>query len=153
VQDALEAAAFRAGPLGSNVSDMVDHLVGFPVPVSISAVIVNVGAMLEWDNPTRLPITFGIAVVLVTLAIAGLVKFRKPRVEWWLVGLLALVAIVPYVWYATIAEHSARHYWFTYRSQFVTIAALGCAWCRAIDWDAVRTAARRLPISMSRGRP
>ena len=40
---------------------------------------------------------------------------------WLLPGIL--VAAYPYIWYAIISVHSYVHYWFTYRSQAVTILA------------------------------
>ncbi|MCM1179175.1 MAG: hypothetical protein NC347_02880 [Clostridium sp.] len=35
--------------------------------------------------------------------------------------LLLLIALYPYIWYMVLANHSQIHFWFTYRSQIVTI--------------------------------
>lgn len=141
--DAFEQIAFRAGSRGTNVSQMVDALVGFTVPVRFSAPLVNVGALLEWDNRSRLILNCGLYAALALGAVAFLAAFRKRTLEGgWLV-LLALVAAGPYAWYAVTAEHAARHYWFTYRSQVITIAALGCAWVHAIDWERLAERVKR----------
>ena len=132
--DAFEQIAFRAGSRGTNVSQMVDTLVGFAVPVRISAGLVNIGALLEWDNRSRLILNCGLYAALALGALAFLAAFRKRALESGWLLLLVLVAAAPYTWYAVTAEHAARHYWFTYRSQVVTIAALGCAWVHAVDW-------------------
>lgn len=38
--------------------------------------------------------------------------------------LLMLTALIPYVWYLVLANHSYQHFWFTYRLQAVTICAV-----------------------------
>ena len=37
---------------------------------------------------------------------------------------LLILALLPYVWYMFALNHSGIHYWFTYRSQIVTVMAL-----------------------------
>ena len=143
IADAFEQVAFRAGSRATNVSLMVDALVGFAVPVRISAPLVNIGALLEFDNRARLMLNLGLYAALVVAALALLAAFRNRRLDGAFVALLVVVAAAPYAWYALTAEHAARHYWFTYRSQSITIAALGCAWFHAVDWAALARRVKR----------
>jgi hypothetical protein len=128
------------GTQGTNVSQMLDSLVGFAVPKRLSAPLLNVAALLEWDNPQRL--VLNVALHGLVLAGAGLLalRFRKSRVDRRFVGLLLIIAAGPYLWFAAAAQHSNRHYWFTYRNQLVTMIALGCAWWHLVAWDAVQAA-------------
>lgn len=51
----------------------------------------------------------------------------------WLSGLLLLISIIPYVRYAVLANHSYLHYFFTFRSQIVTVMAITLAIIYSID--------------------
>jgi hypothetical protein len=133
--DALQQVAFRAGAEATNVSEMIDAAAGFSVPVRISAPLLNVAVLLEFDNPSRLFPLLSFCAVWAAVAVALLGTFRNRRVDGWFIGLLLIVAVSPYVWYAVTAQHAARHYWFTYRSQAITVAALCCAWLHAVDWS------------------
>jgi hypothetical protein len=66
---------------------------------------------------------------IMLLAFIGCVvtKFHAP--QWQIILLYLLIGIAPYLWYAVLSNHSHIHYWFTYRLQFVTIAALLLAIC------------------------
>ncbi len=158
IADGLEQLALRGGAKSTNVSQMLDSLVGFTVPGRISAPLLNVAALLEWDDPQRLKLN--IVLYGLTLAAAGalVLRFRRPRTDGWFLALLVVIAAGPYLWYAAAAQHSNRHYWFTYRNQLVTMIALGCAWWHLVDGDALRAALRgqRAPdraASPPRGRP
>lgn len=112
---------------GSNASRMLEAMLGFHVPQRAVASLVNVAALLEWDHAQRRMVNLAVYGVLMLAAIVMLVRFRRQKVEWWLVGLLLLIAMAPYVWYTAVAQHSMQHYWFTYRNQMVTMVAVGCA--------------------------
>ncbi len=43
----------------------------------------------------------------------------------WFSGLMLTIAIVPYIRYLVLANHSFKHYFFTYRNQIITIIAIG----------------------------
>jgi hypothetical protein len=95
------------------------------------------------DNPRRMIWNLAIAVLLLAAAWAMVARFRHPRARGWFIWLLVVIGAYPYLWYAGAAHHSMQHYWFTYREQLMTVLALGCAWSHAVDWGAVRGAARR----------
>ena len=76
------------------------------------AVMKNVG-MIPW--------------VLVILTVLGFVAcvFRHFRIyDWKRTGLYLLVALMPYVWYVVLSNHSYEHFWFTYRLQAISIVAV-----------------------------
>ena len=79
----------------------------------------------RWDavmmNVGMIPKTM---VLLTILGFAACVfrHFRLP--DWKRTGLYLLVALAPYIWYAVLSNHSYQHFWFTYRLQAITIAAL-----------------------------
>lgn len=47
---------------------------------------------------------------------------------------LLAVAMAPYVWYLVVANHSANHYFFTFRTQFVATFALILFFLCSLDW-------------------
>lgn len=51
---------------------------------------------------------------------------------------LAIVALLPYLWYLALPNHSFVHSWFTYRAQMVTLAALLVA-----VWELIVTSEKR----------
>ena len=61
-----------------------------------------------------------IAAIVPTLLIIDWKKVKKSKFA----ILLILIAITPYVRYLVIINHSFRHYFFTYRTQMITIIAL-----------------------------
>lgn len=48
------------------------------------------------------------------------------------------IAIIPYAWYFIAASHSYIHVWFTYRDQFMTVAAGAIIAFSFVDWKRVR---------------
>jgi hypothetical protein len=38
-----------------------------------------------------------------------------------------ITAIMPFVWYAAVTQHSYEHHWFTFRGTVVSVFALLCA--------------------------
>ncbi|MBR4787730.1 MAG: hypothetical protein IK013_07655 [Bacteroidales bacterium] len=79
----------------------------------------------RWDaivrNFNMLPISMMVAI-LILLFVLTMWHFRANGGTKAL--LLLLTALMPYVWYLSVSNHSYLHYWFTYRLQAITIAAL-----------------------------
>lgn len=68
-------------------------------------------------------------VALVTLAVIVVVSAfwymaRKEKCAYDKVVLLAVVALVPYVRFLVLSNHTFIHYFFTYRAQLVTVMVL-----------------------------
>ena len=86
---------------------------------------VSTGDFSRWDavmqNVQLLPTPWCIAVIALFLLLA-LVRFCAPnRLQ---LTLTLLMALLPYLWYMAASNHSYLHYWFTYRLQAVSIAAI-----------------------------
>jgi hypothetical protein len=79
----------------------------------------------RWDAVTQnfsmLPLSM-LLTVLILLCILMVLRFRAQGGTKAL--LLLMTALLPYVWYLLVANHSYLHAWFTYRLQAVSIAAL-----------------------------
>lgn len=77
-------------------------------------------------------------IMFVALAMLLLMAFSCHREGWRTALLLLLVAIVPYLWYFVVANHSYVHFWFTYRLQMISVMALFCAIGCMVDWKKIR---------------
>lgn len=59
-----------------------------------------------------------------------IIKFIKNKVikkeNIKLVSILLLIALLPYIWYIILSNHSNIHYWMTYRIQCITMLAILC---------------------------
>lgn len=79
----------------------------------------------RWDavmmNVGMIPKTMVLLTIL-GFAACAFRHFRLP--DWKRTGLYLLIALAPYIWYAVLSNHSYQHFWFTYRLQAITIAAL-----------------------------
>lgn len=117
-ENALQSAAARvdgsiyAGEIGSFGSQLSGALLRnlaclFPVTSDVSTATV-------------------ILLVCGTLAVLGAVfyLFRKDPVDGSFIGLLSLVALIPYMRLLCLSNHSYIHYFFTYRAQMSAIMAL-----------------------------
>ena len=65
-----------------------------------------------------------IKYVLIFLFILGALIDWKNRKKKWFAGLLLIVALVPYLRYLVVANHSYRHAFFTFREQIISCIAI-----------------------------
>lgn len=65
-----------------------------------------------------------IKYVLIFLFILGALIDWKNRKKKWFAGLLLIVALVPYLRYLVLANHSYRHAFFTFREQIISCIAI-----------------------------
>ena len=117
--NAFEAALKQAEvrTIGSAAGSLFDQYTG--------AVFRNIALLF--------PLNFGKTYGEVVLIFSGMVflilcvwfSYRKNKVEdGWLLKLLMLIGIIPYIRYIVLSNHSYLHYFFTYRAQLVTITVL-----------------------------
>lgn len=79
-----------------------------------------------------------IIVGLIGVGLFGLwLSFKKKKVDISKVGYWLMMGLIPYAWYLVTANHCYLHVWFTYRSQFMTIAGLFLAYVELVDWQKV----------------
>lgn len=111
VADAFHQASLRAGMIESESAANAD---------AISAISKNMGASagVSFLNVAQ-------AFVCAVLAFLQVLKGDRRRSGILLVFLIC--AALPYAWYAVLSDHSVIHWWFTYRSQLGSAAALGLA--------------------------
>lgn len=110
-------------------------IIGFGVlPGAFEAGLYRVGAedFSRWDgikeNVKMLPYIILLLVTLVFLA----VRLLRSRGSFGVRDiLLLLTALLPYLWYFVLSNHSYQHFWFTYRLQAVTICAILMALLRS----------------------
>ena len=65
---------------------------------------------------------------IIVLTITILIDWKKIRKSKYAL-LLIVIAIVPYIRYIILANHSYKHFFFTYREQIISIIALGMIIC------------------------
>lgn len=75
--------------------------------------IVRNWEMISWDF---------VFITLIVLLVVSLLRFKADG--WFKAVLLIVVALIPYAWYLVLSNHSYLHFWFTYRIQAITFAAL-----------------------------
>ena len=73
--------------------------------------------------------------ILVFLLVLSIIFFNKKAIKTNL--LLLIVAALPYLWFLVVSEHSVCHWWFTYRVQAISIAAIFIIFINFISWDKI----------------
>ena len=83
-------------------------------------------------------------IIPIVILIFELIFIKKKNVkkELWFPLIMVLVGLVPYLRYAILANHSYRHYFFTFRSQIVTIMCLILAIIYSIDKEILKKRCR-----------
>lgn len=104
--------------------------------MSLKAIIININTLFPLDILHRLKINKILPICLVVIEI---ILIRKKAIKkLWFSGLLLLIAMMPYVRYAVLANHSYIHYFFTFRSQIISIMAIILAMIYSIDKDKLK---------------
>jgi hypothetical protein len=86
----------------------------------IRAVSLNFWQLVGYDKRNKFIVLFSaIAFVLILAKYFTFKNINKERI----LGLI-IIAIIPYMWYFIVANHSYLHVWYTYRDQFMSVAAL-----------------------------
>ena len=62
-----------------------------------------------------------VALTAALLCIPSFLTMKNKRDSWHVVGALAVCALLPYVWFAIVANHSMIHYYFTFRLQIASV--------------------------------
>ena len=78
-----------------------------------------------------------VIIVLVVMSVISALRFRAGGA--FKAGLLLVLAFMPYIWYFLLSNHSYQHFWFTYRLQAVTLAALFMAVLSLHQGDALKS--------------
>ncbi|SCW59718.1 hypothetical protein SAMN02910456_02074 [Ruminococcaceae bacterium YRB3002] len=75
------------------------------------------------------------ALILSIIVFVGYLVLTKKRfkIEENLLLSLLLIALMPFIWYTVLSNHSAIHFWMTYRNLAVTILSLGAIMVKGIS--------------------
>lgn len=100
-----------------------------------NAISKNISTLLPWALGG-----FGIVAVIVLIFVAFYFCFvyKKKIVRRTLVWMYAAVAVIPYVRYLVLHNHAYLHYFFTFRTQIVTILAVFLIAGEMIDWELLK---------------
>ena len=79
-------------------------------------------------------------IIPIAILVFELIFIKKKNIkkELWFSFILVLIALVPYLRYGILANHSYRHYFFTFRSQIITIMCLTIAIIYSIDKEILK---------------
>lgn len=95
--------------------------------------IVGNADMLQWVY---------INIVICVLLVFVVFFFRKEG--WRHFVFFMLIAILPYVWFFVVANHSYLHYWFTYRTQAFSISCIFLALLSMVSLEKMRSKLKAL---------
>jgi hypothetical protein len=113
----------------------------------IKAIILNVNQMIGYEKMSRI---IWLAAVLASIII--LVIFRRKKIQIKKTSYWILIALIPYAWYLITANHSYLHVWFTYRAQFISVAAAFLAYKQLVDWQKLNAWLRKITTKSSNSR-
>ena len=79
----------------------------------------------------------GMIVATITVILTGMIFYLLKRRTHMppAVPVLALAALIPYVRYCILSNHSFLHYFFTYRAQFVSVFCIYMMFLLGMDYD------------------
>ncbi|MDR3046702.1 MAG: hypothetical protein LBU51_03685 [Bacteroidales bacterium] len=80
-----------------------------------------------------LPIIFSVLSVLLLLS---LLFFRKDGIRY--AAFYLIIALYPYCWFFVVSNHSFMHFWFTYRTQIITILSVLMACSSLISFEKIK---------------
>ncbi len=103
-------------------------ILGFGVlPGAFEAGLYRVGAedFSRWDAIMKNVRMLTYNVMLLVALVYVVVRFLRSRGSFGVRDvLLLIIALMPYLWYFVLSNHSYEHFWFTYRLQAITICAV-----------------------------
>lgn len=83
------------------------------------------------SNLRKMPLILVAAAIAV---LALLATFFHKRMNVKLMMVYVAVGLLPYLWFAVLANHSWVHCWFTYRAQLVAVMAVVLTLSGMVDW-------------------
>lgn len=104
--------------------------------LSKEAIMMNVKLIFPYRILKRLELVK--ATIICTIVMELMLIRKKEMKKLWFSGLLLMIAIIPYIRYAVLASHSYTHFFFTFRSQIITIMAVFLAIIYSIDKNEIK---------------
>lgn len=92
----------------------------------------GVNGEIEFSRPEMLGTLFttyygkiGLVLLIAWLVASVIIMFVKKReFNWKKMVLFFAIALLPYIWYLVLANHSVWHFWMTYRIQAISLFAI-----------------------------
>lgn len=109
---AITQASFRATGDAENVSGFAERL---------GAEARNISCIFPFSLMNSNSLFFAFTFLIITLCILYLIRKEKCTTNY----LLMIVALIPYIRFFILANHSYLHYFFTFRAQLATIFCIG----------------------------
>ncbi len=86
-----------------------------------------------------LPSGFGVTGIVISVVLLIMVAYHcfvyaKQSYNKGLIGVYIIIALLPYIRYLVLHNHSMIHYFFTYRAQFATLMAIALIVNESFDW-------------------
>jgi len=100
-----------------------------------AAIFNNISMLLPFDIP-GCGVIPGIILLIIFSYI--LYVYRKDNWDKTYVLLLLVIAVIPYIRYIVMSEHSAGHYFFTYRAQLSTLLAVGAVFIEMVKPNIIK---------------
>ena len=101
-------------------------------PLGIRAMVRNLFTLYPLNIQKDISKLTFIPIIIVVFEII-FIKKKNVKKELWFSLVLLLISIVPYIRYGIIANHSYKHYFFTFRSQVITIMSLILSISHSVD--------------------
>lgn len=120
--NALTSAAYRFDGAAGMTADGTELAMGFGQNLLI-ALVRNLSCLIPVAGELSVGAVLAVSAAVPSVLAAVFYLFRRNRVDWCFVGVLLLIACLPYLRYGVLANHSIMHYFFTYRAQMATVMA------------------------------
>mgnify|MGYP006872995002 FL=1 len=92
------------------------------------------------SNIRKMPLIL-VAAAIAVLALLATLFHKRMSVK--LMMIYMAVGLLPYLWFAVLANHSWVHCWFTYRAQMVTVMAVVMVLSGMVDWSRLYSMLKR----------
>ena len=128
--------SYSPGALQSAVAQLANRAVGVADEKFslFNTVTLNVSQLIGYDRFNKIVVlSCGILFLLVLLRYFSFKTKRIKSILPWV-----FVGVLPYLWFLTLANHSYIHVWYTYRNQFMSVAAFFLIVAEFIDWIKVK---------------
>lgn len=108
----------------------------------IKSLRVNFCTMMAGNSEgVKASIIYTLVAVLVLAII--IYCYKKKSFDWGFLGILSLCGIVPYIRYIVMQNHSIRHFFFTFRAQYITAVVIALIVIEMIEWRTGKNASTK----------
>ena len=106
-----------------------------------AAIARNISCLFPFSMISKNRLAFCLLTFIIVFTLYFLIKKQKDCV---LANHLLLLALIPYIRFLLLSNHSYVHYFFTFRAQFATIFCIGLAFIYGTDRDLLKKEWRKL---------